>query len=101
MARQMKGITVCGDCAYYNMKKHRCTRGCVEEGDARARFYEDCPLPDVSPVVFCRHCVHYENGVCLKIYDDGAAAKEAWQKRNPDDFCSYGEKRKDKKINGE
>ena len=51
MAKQMKGITICGDCVYYNMKKHRCTRGCTDEGDARAHFYVDCPLPDVRPVV--------------------------------------------------
>lgn len=50
MAEQMKGITVCGDCVYYSMKKHRCTRGCTDEGDARAHFYVDCPLPDVVPV---------------------------------------------------
>ena len=43
-------------------------------------------------VVRCRECVHYEMGVCLKIYDDGAASRYAWQERRPDDFCSYGEK---------
>lgn len=48
---------------------------------------------DVRPVVLCRDCVHYEMGVCLKIYDDGAADKNAWQERKPDDFCSYGEDR--------
>ena len=48
---------------------------------------------DVRPVVLSRDCVHYEMGVCLKIYDDGAANKDAWQERNPDDYCSYGEDR--------
>lgn len=43
-------------------------------------------------VVRCQECVHYEMGVCLKIYDDGAASRYAWQERRPDDFCSYGEK---------
>lgn len=43
---RMKGITCCGDCAYYNMKKHRCTRA-YDEGKATDRFYADCPLPDV------------------------------------------------------
>lgn len=50
MSKQMKGITVCGDCAYYSMKKHKCTRGCTDEGTAQDHFYVDCPLPDVSPV---------------------------------------------------
>ena len=48
---------------------------------------------DVEAVVRCRECVHYEMGVCLKIYDDGAASSYAWQKRKPDDFCSYGERK--------
>ena len=51
------------------------------------------PAADVRPVVLCRDCLHYEMGVCLKIYDDGAANKDAWQERKPDDYCSYGEGR--------
>lgn len=47
----MKGITLCADCAYYSMKKHKCTRGATDEGEPTARFYADCPLDDVSPVV--------------------------------------------------
>lgn len=39
-------------------------------------------------------CVHYDMGVCLKIYSDGNVHPEAWQSRKTDDFCSYG-KRKD------
>lgn len=42
----MKGITCCGDCAYYNWKKHKCTRA-TEEGKPTDHFYADCPLPDV------------------------------------------------------
>ena len=45
---------------------------------------------DAVPVVRCRECIHYEMGVYLKIYDDGAASRDAWQERKPDDFCSYG-----------
>lgn len=48
---------------------------------------------DAVPVVRCQECIHYEMGVCLKIYDDGAASSYAWQGRNPDDFCSYGERK--------
>ena len=51
------------------------------------------PAADVRPVVLCRDCVHYEMGVCLKIYDDGAANKDAWRERKLDDYCSYGEDR--------
>lgn len=43
----MKGITCCADCAYYNMKKHRCTRS-VDEGKPTDHFYADCPLPTVT-----------------------------------------------------
>lgn len=44
-------------------------------------------------VVYCKDCKHYEMGVCLKIYSDGNAHPAAWQKRKPEDFCSYGERR--------
>ena len=54
---------------------------------------EAAPTVDAVPAVRCRECVHYEMGVCLKIYDDGAASKYAWQERKPDDFCSYGERK--------
>lgn len=47
MAKQMKGITVCADCAYYSLRKHKCTRGCTDEGSPQDQFYKDCPLPDV------------------------------------------------------
>ena len=50
----MKGITLCADCAYYNMKKHKCTRGCKIDPDVskgeNPSFYVDCPLPDVEPL---------------------------------------------------
>ena len=55
------------------------------------RLAANCPTVDAVPVVRCRDCIHYEMGVCLKIYDDGALNKDAWQKRNPNDYCSYGE----------
>ena len=53
------------------------------------------PAADARHVVLCRDCLHYEMGACLKIYDDGAANKDAWQERKPDDFCSYVESRKE------
>ena len=57
------------------------------------RVIDSQPTVDAVPVVRCRECVHYEMGVCLKIYDDGAASRYAWQERKPDDFCSYGERK--------
>ena len=51
------------------------------------------PAADVVPVVRCKDCTHYDLGVCLKIYSDGNAQKDSWQSRNPDDFCSYGERK--------
>ena len=37
---------------------------------------------------------HFINmGVCLKIYSDGNVHSAAWQKRKPEDFCSYGERK--------
>lgn len=45
------------------------------------------------PVVRCKDCKHYEMGVCLKIYSDGNVHQDAWQRRKPVDFCSYGERK--------
>lgn len=51
------------------------------------------PAADVAPVVRCKDCKHYDMGVCLKIYSDGNAHPEAWQKRKPENFCAYGERK--------
>ena len=59
-------------------------------GYVDAKQISDAPTVDAVPAVRCEKCVHYEMGVCLKIYDDGAASRYAWQERKPDDFCSYG-----------
>ena len=53
------------------------------------------PAADVAPVVRCKNCVHYDLGVCLKIYSDGNAHSEAWQPRRLEDFCSYGERKEE------
>lgn len=63
---------------------------CVTWNDAIYHI-KSAPTVDAVPVCRCKDCIHYEMGVCLKIYDDGAANKDAWQERNPSDFCSYGE----------
>lgn len=46
----MKGIECCGDCVYYNWKKHRCTRGAHVDTKPASEFFADCPLKDVQPV---------------------------------------------------
>ena len=51
-----------------------------------------CPTVDAVVVTRCKDCIHYDLGVCLKIYSDGNAQKDSWQSRNPNDFCSYGER---------
>lgn len=44
MKRQYVKIYCCGDCVFYNWKKHCCNRGAHEEGKASDNFYQDCPL---------------------------------------------------------
>ena len=53
----------------------------------------NAPTVDAVPVVRCRDCIHYFSGACLKIYSDGNVSQDAWQERNEDDFCSYGERK--------
>lgn len=68
--------------------------------DSEMKVYEvlqrlvAAPTVDAVPVVRCRDCTHYDMGVCLKIYSDGNVCSAAWQTRKPDDFCSYGKRRK-------
>ena len=52
----------------------------------------------VTIPVRCKGCRHYDFGVCLKIYSDGAVSQYAWQARNENDFCSYGERRSDERT---
>lgn len=37
-------IGCCGDCPFYKWKKHKCSKGAVDEGEAQDHFYVDCPL---------------------------------------------------------
>lgn len=58
-------------------------------------FKCECALYRLSSYVArVTRCKHYDLGVCLKIYSDGNAQKDSWQSRNPDDFCSYGERKR-------
>ena len=72
--------------------------------DTAAAFAENCGATFVAKrlrdsnafpevVTRCKDCIHYDLGVCLKIYSDCNTQKASWQSRNPDDFCSYGERK--------
>lgn len=56
-------------------------------------YAEQLPTVDAEVVVRCKDCLHYGMGVCLKIYSDGNVHAAAWQRRKPEDFCSYGERK--------
>lgn len=58
----MKGITYCGACADYDLKKHRCKRGAKQESNPQDQFFDDCPLPTVVPVVRCENCLYWVSG---------------------------------------
>ena len=89
--------------AYIREQSEECQKAFEELGgesgiyaDAYNDLAEDfyrIPAANVAPVVRCKDCKHYDMGVCLKIYSDGNVHSAAWQSRNPDDFCSYGERR--------
>ena len=40
--REYAKIYCCGDCGFYDFKKHKCSRGAKE--DTGRTFYRDCPL---------------------------------------------------------
>ncbi|WP_160202276.1 MULTISPECIES: hypothetical protein [Anaerotruncus] len=37
-------IGCCGDCPFYNWKKHSCDKGATNEGAPQDNYYADCPL---------------------------------------------------------
>lgn len=43
MRRPYKRIYCCGDCIYYNFKKHACNRGAHIVERATDFFFADCP----------------------------------------------------------
>lgn len=48
------------------------------------RLIADTPTVDAVPVVYCKDCKHEFGGSCIIC---------GFQKRKPDDFCSYGERK--------
>lgn len=68
-------------------------QGATDAFDAFDDALQDATTVDAEVVVRCKDCKHYDMGVCLKIYSDGNVHAAAWQRRKPDDFCSYGERK--------
>lgn len=98
----MKGITYCGACADYDIKKHRCKRGAKLESNPQDKFFDDCPLPDAVPVVRCEDCANarkkedYESTyLCdeVLICTSCEASEDGWLPVWPTHFCSYGERK--------
>jgi hypothetical protein len=68
-------------------------QGRTDAFDAFDDALQDATTVDAVPVVRCKDCKHYDMGVCLKLYSGGNVHSAAWQKRKPEDFCSYGERK--------
>lgn len=58
----MKGIELCGECVYCDIKSYKCTLGCNERGED-AHFFVNCPLPDVQPVKHGQWVCEFYNDV--------------------------------------
>lgn len=39
-----KIISCCGDCVYYDHKKHKCKNGYNDESNPKSHFYNDCQM---------------------------------------------------------
>lgn len=61
----MKGITYCGACADYDIKKHLCKRGAKLESNPQDKFFDDCPLPIIVPIVRCKDCKHFREYITV------------------------------------
>ena len=87
LIRRIKEIH-CAECDSYNGV--RC-RACWV--DDTLDYIDSEPAADVAPVVRCKDCKHCdpENYHC-----DHPMGTAAPLRRKPDDFCSYGEKRRGK-----
>lgn len=57
------------------------------------------PTVDAEPVVRCKECMHYRNGICEQIeYIMDGYYHGTFEEKRPDDFCSYGEKKNRGKV---
>ena len=87
----MKGITLCADCAYYDLKKHKCNNGATVDPDISkgqdVRFYVDCPLDDVEPVrhwIPCSERLPEDFSWCLVCMADGFIRLGRWNAKYDD-----------------
>lgn len=46
-------LSCCGDCPFYNWKKHKCSKGAKNEGKAQDSFYSDCPFKQRDKWIPC------------------------------------------------
>lgn len=94
----MKGITYCGACADYDIKKHRCKRGAKQESNPQDKFFDDCPLPNVEQIVRCKDCKHHRTymgrDMCAKNVKLLGGREVGLCATGKDDFCNYGERKK-------
>ena len=56
----------------------------IEYAYAAEQLLDEIPAADVAPVVRCKGCKHEFGGSCILC---------GFQKRKPEDFCSYGERK--------
>lgn len=56
----------------------------IEYAYAAEQLLDEIPAADVAPVVRCKDCKHEFGGSCIIC---------GFQKRKPEDFCSYGERK--------
>ena len=69
------------------------------ELDGMIRGLEQSKTIDAEPVVRCKDCKDYRNGICGKIeYIMDGYYHGTFEEKRPDDFCSYGEKKKRGKV---
>ena len=71
--------------------------GCNDDGRtivyARATDVDAMPTIDAVPVVRCKDCEYCENEECANPYIWMSDCAHLWTQ--PDDFCSYGERKDD------
>lgn len=56
----------------------------IEYAYAAEQLLDEIPAADVAPVVRCKDCKREFGGRCILC---------GFQKRKPEDFCSYGERK--------
>ena len=68
--------------------------------DVDREVVRKAPAVGSVPVVRCKDCKDYRNGICGKIeYIMDGYYHGTYEEKRPDDFCSYGEKKKSGKEN--